>query len=90
MQERKPISWLEKKALLLHEESLAEHGGLRGLRDEGLFESAMIRPQHLLHYNSDASLEKLACAYAYGLARNRPFSDGDNRAAYLALETFAS
>lgn len=89
MREEKPICWLDKKALmLLHEESLAEHGGLRGFRDEGLFESAMMRPQQILNYRADASLAELAGAYAYGIARNHPFSDGNKRAAYLALDTF--
>ncbi len=83
------ICWLEKKVLLLlHEESLAEHGGLRGFRDEGPFESAMMRPQQVLHYKADATLAELAGAYAYGIARNHPFLDGNKRASYLALDTF--
>ena len=83
-----PICWLGKKVvLLLHEQSLAEHGGLRGFREEGLFESAMVRPQQVLHDNTDASLAGLAAAYAYGMARNHPFLDGNKRAAYLALDT---
>jgi death-on-curing protein len=48
----------------------------------------MIRPQQVFHHSSDASLEELAGAYAYWLSRNHPFSDGNKRAAYLALETF--
>ena len=83
------IKWLDRRALLLlHEESLAEHGGLRGFRDEGLFDSALIRPQQILNYEPDATLAKLAAAYAFGITRNHPFSDGNKRAAYLALDMF--
>ncbi len=83
------IQWLDRRALLLlHEESLAEHGGLRGFRDEGLFDSALVRPQQILNYEPDATLAKLAAAYAFGITRNHPFSDGNKRAAYLALDMF--
>ena len=83
------IQWLDRRALLLlHEESLAEHGGLRGFRDEGLFDSALVRPQQILNYEPDAILARLAAAYAFGITRNHPFSDGNKRAAYLALDMF--
>jgi len=83
------IQWLDRRALLaLHEESLAEHGGLRGFRDEGLYDSALIRPQQILNYQPDATLAQLAAAYAFGMTRNHPFTDGNKRAAYLALDTF--
>ena len=89
MEETHSIRWLDKRALLLlHEESLAEFGGLRGFREEGLFESAIVRPQQVLYYKADASLAELAAAYAYGIARNHPFLDGNKRASYLALDTF--
>lgn len=81
--------WVEKRAILfLHDESLREHGGLQGLRDEGLLDSALARPQHLLHYNADATLGQLAAAYAVGVARNHPFADGNKRSAFLALDLF--
>ncbi len=89
MQDTNFVRWLDQKALMmLHEESLAEYGGLRGFRDEGLLTSALIRPQQVLHYKNDASLAELAAAYAYGIARNHPFSDGNKRASYLVLDTF--
>ncbi len=89
MQQTNPIQWLEKRALMsLHEEQIAEHGGLRGFRDEGLLESALVRPQQILHYREDASLAELAAAYGFGIARNHPLADGNKRAAYLAIDTF--
>lgn len=80
--------WFDKQALLLlHDESLAEHGGLSGLRDEGLLDSALARPLHRAHYgNPDAS--ELAACYCVGLAKNHPFVDGNKRAAFLALGLF--
>ena len=83
------VKWLERRALLLaHEESLAEHGGLRGMRDEGLLDSALARPLHLLTYTADATLAQLAASYAYGIARNHPFADGNKRAAFLVFGLF--
>ncbi|HLY58915.1 MAG TPA: type II toxin-antitoxin system death-on-curing family toxin [Stellaceae bacterium] len=81
--------WIDKTALLLlHAESLAEHGGLEGLRDEGLLESALARPQHLHVYEEVADPARLAAAYGFGLARNHPFADGNKRAAFLAIGLF--
>jgi death on curing protein len=83
------IVWLERRAvLILHERSIARHGGLRGLRDEGLLESALARPHNILHYESNVSLSRLAAAYAIGIARNHPFLDGNKRTAFAALGTF--
>lgn len=73
--------------LAVHGEQLAEHGGGAGVRDQGLFESAMQRPRHLADYGQpDAAA--LAAAYGYGLARNHPFVDGNKRAAFVAVELF--
>ena len=72
---------------LLHDESLAEHGGRPGLRDEGLLESALARPHQLLAYG-EPDLAALAAAYAFGLARNHAFVDGNKRAAFLATGLF--
>ncbi len=81
--------WVAKKALLLlHEESLAEFGGARGLRDEGLFESALARPENVQAYNPECTLADLAAAYTYGLAKNHAFVDGNKRVAFLALGLF--
>ena len=80
--------WLVTEvALAAHAEQLAEHGGGEGLRDAGALESAMIRPRNLAEYGDpDASL--LAAAYAFGIARNHPFVDGNKRTAAVISETF--
>ncbi|SES09557.1 type II toxin-antitoxin system death-on-curing family toxin [Sphingobium sp. YR768] len=71
----------------VHAEQIAEHGGGGdALRDRGLFESAMARPQQLAHYG-DPDAAALAAAYAYGLARNHPFVDGNKRIAAVVSET---
>ena len=80
--------WLNAQVLLaVHEEQLAEHGGGSGIRDQGLFESALHRPLHLASYGQpDAAA--LAAAYGFGLARNHPFVDGNKRTAFVAVELF--
>jgi death-on-curing protein len=81
--------WINKKALLLlHEESLSYFGGGRGIKDEGLLESALARPQNLLAYNPEADIFDLTASYAYGLARNHAFVDGNKRAAFLSIGIF--
>jgi death-on-curing protein len=66
--------WISKKALLLlHQESLAEFGGAPGLRDEGLLESALARPQYRQAYNGSSTLAELAAAYGFGIVRNHAF-----------------
>jgi death on curing protein len=81
--------WINKKALLwLHEESLAEFGGARGLRDEGLLDSALARAQNTHAYKPDSTMPDLAASYAFGLAKNHPFVDGNKRAAFLAIGLF--
>lgn len=80
--------WVDKTALiLLHDESLAEHGGAAGMRDEGLFESALARPENLAAYETP-DFAALAAAYGVGLAKNHPFVDGNKRAAFLAVGLF--
>jgi death on curing protein len=80
--------WVERRALeLLHEESLAEHGGAAGLRDEGLLEPALARPKNLAAYG-EPDVPALAAAYGLGLAKNHPFVDGNKRAAFLAVGMF--
>ena len=74
-------------ALAAHLEQLSEHGGGEGVRDERLLDSAMARPQNLLAYGTpDAAA--LAAAYAFGIARNHPFVDGNKRTAAVVSETF--
>jgi death-on-curing protein len=84
------IVWLEKAlALAIHDRQLAEHGGTSGVRDEGLLESALARPQQLHAYGDPPpDLADLAAALAHGLARNHPFLDGNKRTAAVACETF--
>lgn len=80
--------WLPREVLIaVHEEQLAEHGGAPGLRDEGLFESALARPQQLANYG-EPDVADLAAAYAFGLVRNHPFIDGNKRTGYVAAELF--
>jgi death on curing protein len=82
------VVWLSLAAVLaIHDEQIAEHGGLSGVRDMGLVESALSRPQLKSQYGEEG-LAPLAAAYAYGLARNHPFLDGNKRTAYVAMETF--
>jgi death on curing protein len=80
--------WIDPAVLrAVHEEQLAEHGGAAGVRDEGLFESALARPRNLAQYGTpDAA--SLAASYAFGLARNHAFVDGNKRTAFVACELF--
>jgi death-on-curing protein len=81
--------WLTLRGLLiLHREGLDEHGGLDGIRDQGLLESAMARPQNLFHYENVTDLSRLGASYAFGIARNHPFNDGNKRAAFMAATLF--
>ena len=80
--------WIDKRALLLlHDESLAEHGGSAGMRDEGLLDSALARPLNLEAYG-EPDIAALAASYGVGLAKNHPFVDGNKRAAFLAVGLF--
>ena len=80
--------WIDRRALLLlHDESIAEHGGAPGIRDEGLLESALARPLNLVAYGAPDWAELAAC-YGVGLAKNHPFVDGNKRAAFLAVGLF--
>jgi len=80
--------WVDKRALLLlHDESLAEHGGATGIRDGGMLDSALARPINLDAYGKP-DFADLAAAYAIGLAKNHGFVDGNKRAAFLATGLF--
>lgn len=88
MTERTEPVWVMKQAVLaFHNRQLAEHGGGEGVRDEGLLDSALARPQNKFAYE-DPDLFMLAAAYAYGIATNHPFVDGNKRTAYVAALTF--
>ena len=80
--------WIAKATILkIHAAQLAEHGGINGTRDEGLLDSALARPELKAQYG-ESELTLLAAAYAYGIAKNHPFLDGNKRTAYVAMELF--
>jgi death-on-curing protein len=82
---------IDRRALiLLHAESLTEHGGPSGIRDSALLELALARPLHIHAYESKANLASLAAAYGFGIVRNHPVLDGNKRAAFLAIGLFLS
>ena len=80
--------WVERSVVFaIHDRQLAEHGGMDGIRDRGMIESALARPVNLASYgNPDAA--ELAAAYAYGLAKNHGFLDGNKRTAWVAARLF--
>ena len=81
-------TWVRPDALVsIHREQLAEHGGAEGVRDQGLLESALARPENIAAYEDPSAFE-LAAAYAYGVIRNHPFVDGNKRTAYLSTYVF--
>lgn len=82
--------WISKALVLaIHDRQLAEHGGIAGVRDEELLDSALARPQQLQAYGDPPpDLADLAASLAFGLARNHPFGDGNKRTAAVACETF--
>ena len=80
--------WLTRQIIVaIHDEQLAIHGGASGLRDEGMLESALDRPRNKWAYEN-AELAELAAAYAFAIARNHPFVDGNKRTSLLAIYTF--
>ena len=83
------IVWLtELQVKILHAETINLFGGSAGIRDVGLLQSALARPQHLLAYNNEATLFDLAAAYGYGLSKNHAFVDGNKRIALLSIRAF--
>ncbi len=84
------IVWLlEETVVAIHHRQISEHGGSEGLRDEGLLASALARPQNLLAYAQPRpDLAALAAAYAFGIARDHPFVDGNKRTSLVAARTF--
>jgi death-on-curing protein len=84
---KEPI-WLNREdSLAIHEMMLAQHGGLAGVRDEGLLESALSKPQNLFAYGSP-TLPELAASYAAGIILNHPFLDGNKRTGFMLAVTF--
>ena len=81
--------WITREGLVrLHLQSLQMFGGPEGLRDENMLESAFGRPVNQFHYGGAVDIALLAAAYAFGIARNHPFVDGNKRAALLAVGLF--
>ena len=85
---KEPIWVLRDVVINVHQMLLAEHGGLSGIRDETLLDSALSRPQHLFAYNDPISIFDLAASYSYGLALNHPFVDGNKRTALTIAAIF--
>lgn len=99
------LIWIfDEVVIAIHRRQLAEHGGLEGILDEGLLQSALLRPKNILAYSeSSPDMAFLAAAYAYGIVRgcppnsirglvrpvkNHPFVDGNKRTAYVVMRTF--
>jgi len=81
--------WVEAQTVYaLHQRQISEHGGTSGVRDEGLLLSALARPENLFAYGEDVDLSALAASYAYGIAKNHPFLDGNKRTALVTAVTF--
>jgi len=78
---------LESVVHAIHDEQIAEHGGLQDTRDITLLQSALARPQHLLDYKTP-DIADLAACYGYGIANNHPFNDGNKRTAFVVTELF--
>lgn len=79
---------LRKETVLwIHHAGLSAHGGAQGIRDTGLLESALGRPENKLSYE-DIDVYDIAAAYAFGISRNRPFLGGNKRAAWASAVTF--
>jgi death-on-curing protein len=83
-------TWIDVRVVAaIHDRQLAEHGGLAGVRDAGALDSALARPQNLAAYG-DPDAPALAAAYAFGIARNHPFADGNKRTAWVLARLFLS
>ena len=88
MSRSEPV-WLGRHAIdEAHVRQIREHGGAHGIRDENALESALARPRQRWHYQTDASLAELAAGYAFGLARNHPYTDGNKRIALVVMVAF--
>ena len=74
--------------LAIHDLQLSRFGGAAGIRDQGLLESALARPQQLFHYGVNPTVPQMAAAYAFGIARNHPFVDGNKRTAFVTAAVF--
>lgn len=85
----KEFVWVQDAVVLaLHDEQLAIHGGLSGIRDRGAVKSALAHPRNLVAYDACDDIARLAAAYAYGIARNHGFADGNKRTALVIADLF--
>jgi death-on-curing protein len=83
------MRWVKiDRVLAIHSRQILEHGGVDGVRDMGLLESAIARPQNLVAYQPDSDIAAIATAYGAGIIRNHPFLDGNKRTGYVVLEVF--
>ena len=81
--------WLSRIVVdAIHNDQIKEHGGLPGIRDENVLESALARPQQKWHYQDRIDVPVLAAAYGFGLVKNHPYRDGNKRIGFLAMVTF--
>jgi death-on-curing protein len=85
---KEPIWILPETVTIIHQLLMTEHGGLLGIRDKSLLESALARPQQLFAYTNDCNLFSLAAAYSAGIVKNHPFVDGNKRVAFTIATTF--
>ncbi len=86
---QEPIWVLDEVVLAIHRRQLAEHGGLDGVRDAGLLDSALNKPKNTYYYGgAGIDIMALAAAYAYGIARNHPFMDGNKRTVFVVCCLF--
>ncbi len=90
---KEPIWIRTDVALAIHRRQISEHGGDDGLRDAGLLDSALAKPKNVFAYSqddpdADVDLAVLAASYAFGIAKNHPFVDGNKRVAYVVCRTF--
>ncbi len=83
-----PVWVLPELVLAVHQMLLAEHGGLPGIREQALLDSALARPQQKLAYENDVSIFELAASYSYDIARNHPFIDGNKRISLTVAAVF--
>lgn len=89
MARRTEPRWLSRLVVdAIHADQVRQHGGLPGVRDENLLESALARPRQKWAYDPASDLASLAAAYAFGLVRNHPYRDGNKRIGFLILATF--
>ena len=85
---KEPVWVLKRTVLAIHNMQLAEHGGSTGIRNEGLLDSALGKPHNVFAYIEDVDIFRLAASYAFGIAKNHPFIDGNKRTALAVSVTF--